>query len=205
MYRYLQDNYLSKDELLAALHEVGVLTGIRARHVGKCEAEWENMAAPRHLSASCLVRGHGGPLTTRPLEHDRGGSSFPPSMLSSYSFSQCTAREAPLGLDLGALPPPPAPFTFSLQRSLGGRVQRGQSPPCSPHHIDLDDPPPSTQAASWRPSSKRRIGMVMVASACRTLSAGGSRGGGGRSHQPAGLYQLVGAGGGTMSHVSLRD
>ena len=31
----LQDNYLSKDELLAALQEVGVLNGIRARHVGE--------------------------------------------------------------------------------------------------------------------------------------------------------------------------
>ena len=31
-----QDNYLSKDEMLAALQEVGVLNGIRARHVGEC-------------------------------------------------------------------------------------------------------------------------------------------------------------------------
>ncbi|GAX84010.1 hypothetical protein CEUSTIGMA_g11435.t1 [Chlamydomonas eustigma] len=30
-----QDNYLSRDEMLAALQEVGVLTGIRARHVGR--------------------------------------------------------------------------------------------------------------------------------------------------------------------------
>jgi hypothetical protein len=32
---HVQDNYLNRDEMLAALQEVGVFNGIRAKHVGK--------------------------------------------------------------------------------------------------------------------------------------------------------------------------
>lgn len=33
--RCLQDNFLNKDEMLAALQEVGLLNGIRAKYIGE--------------------------------------------------------------------------------------------------------------------------------------------------------------------------
>eukprot|EP00983_Pelagomonas_calceolata_P089274 1157298-Pelagomonas_calceolata.AAC.21 len=37
----MQDNHLNKDEMLAALQEVGLLNGIRAKHVGEWGRAWQ--------------------------------------------------------------------------------------------------------------------------------------------------------------------
>lgn len=55
----MQDNYLNRDEMLAALQEVGVFNGIRANKVGECAPACASVTQPLYwCSCACLASLH---------------------------------------------------------------------------------------------------------------------------------------------------